>query len=135
MIVITNNALIYIMQRTNIPLRRFAEASLRELIMSSQFTAHFPADSIPRGDGGSGGSEQPVVLPALAKLTLMAAALIVLTPIWLQTLAGLAYDSTTFQAWGILRIAALVGGAGFITVAVMFLRVWTGLLKYLARRD
>ena len=102
--------------------------------MSSQFTAHFPADSIPRGDGGSGGSERPVVFPALAKLALMGAALIVLTPIWLQVIAALAYGPTP-AAWGTLRLVALAGGAGIIAVAALYLRIWIGLLKYLARRD
>ena len=102
--------------------------------MSSQYTTHFPVDSIPRGDGGSGGSEQPVVLSALAKLALMAAALLVVTPAWLDVMAQLAYGPAP-QAWGMLRIVALVGGTGLLAVAVMFLRVWTGLLKQLARMD
>ena len=102
--------------------------------MSSQYTTHFPVDSIPRGDGGSGGSEQPVVLSAFAKLALMAAALRILTPAWLEVMAQLVYGPAP-QAWGMLRIVALVGGTGLLAVAVMFLRVWTGLLKQLARMD
>lgn len=103
--------------------------------MSSQFTAHLPAGSIRVGDGGSAKSEQPVVFSALAKLTLMAVALIVLTPLWLQWMAKFAPESSTFQAWGTLGLVALIGGGTLIMVAVTFLRVWTGLLKYLALRD
>lgn len=134
MIVIRKPALIYIMHRTNIALKRFAEVPFRELIMSSQYTAHFPVDSIPRGDGGSGGSEQPVVLSAFAKLALMAAALLIITPIWLDVMAQLVYGPAP-QAWGTLRIVGLVGGTGLVAVAALFLRVWTGLLKHLARLD
>lgn len=103
--------------------------------MSSQFTAHLPAGSIRVGDTSSGKSEQPVVLSTLAKLTGMAVALLVLTPLWLHWMAKFAPESATFQAWGTLGLVALVGGGTLILVSVMFLRVWTGLLKYLALRD
>ena len=134
MIVITKRVLIYIMQCTNIPLRRFAEASFWEWKMSSQITAHFPADSVPRGDGGARSPERPVVLIAFAKLVLMAGALVVLTPLWLDVLSQLAYGPPP-QAWVTLRVVALLGGAAWVVLAGLILRVWTRLLKHLARAD
>jgi hypothetical protein len=106
--------------------------------MYSYQTTHFPADAMPRGgttaDGSSDRAEQPVVLWAFAKLVLMVAALVILTPGWLDLLGELAYAPPP-QAWGTLRLVALGGSAGFFTLAVLILKVWTGLLKHLARAD
>ena len=102
--------------------------------MSSQLTTHFPVDAIPRGDGGSGGSEQPVVRVAFAKLIVMAGALILFTPAWLDLVGQLAYGPPP-HAWGAFRVVALAGSVGFLALGVMFLRVWAGLLKHLARAD
>lgn len=102
--------------------------------MSSQFTTHLPADSMARGDGGSGSPEQPVVLIAFAKIVVLAAALFLFTPPWLETLAQLAYGPAP-QAWGLFRLVALVGSVALLADVVMLLRVWTRLLKHLARAD
>jgi hypothetical protein len=134
MIVITNCVLIYIMRRTNMPPMRFVEAPFRELTMPSQSTTHFPADSIRRGDGGSVSSDQPVVLIAFAKLVVMTGILVIFTPAWLELMAQLAYGPPP-QAWGAFRVVALLGSIGFLALAAMILRVWTGLLKHLARAD
>lgn len=102
--------------------------------MSSQLTTHFPVDAIPRGDGGSGSSEQPLVLIAFAKLIVLAGALLVFTPAWLNLMGALAFGPPP-QEWAMFRILALVGSAGVLAAAAMFLKVWTDLLKYLARLD
>lgn len=105
-----------------------------ELIMSSQSTTHFPVDAIPRSVGGSGKSDQPVVIVAFAKLVIMVSALAIFTPPWLDLLRELAYGPPP-QAWGTLRVVALAGSAAWLALGLMTLKVWTGLLKFLARAD
>lgn len=102
--------------------------------MSSQLTTHFPVDAIPRGDGAPRNPEQPVVLLAFAKLIVLAGALAIFTPAWLDLMTALANGPQT-QSWVMLRLVALVGGAGVLAAAGMFLKVWADLLKHLARLD
>ncbi len=105
-----------------------------EQIMSSQSTTHFPAGAIPRGDSASAQSDQPVVLLAFAKLVVMVGVLAILTPAWLDLLRELA-DTHSSQAWGALRVVAFGGGAAWITLGALTVKVWVGLLKFLARAD
>ena len=102
--------------------------------MSSYHTTHFPADAMPRGDRVADRAEQPVVLVAFAKLVLMASALVILTPLWLELLGDLAYRQPD-PSWAAVRLLALGGGIGFMAVCLLILKVWTGLLKHLARAD
>lgn len=106
--------------------------------MSTHYTTHFPADAIPRRtpDSARQGpqAEQPVVLIAFAKLVVMVAALVTFTPLWLDLLVQMAYGAPP-QAWGALRLLAVGGAAGFMVLGLLILKVWTGLLKHLARAD
>ena len=112
---------------------RFAEALFMEQIMSSQSTTHFPVDGIPRGDGASGQADQPVVLLAFAKLIILVGFLTVFTPAWLDMLRELAEGHSS--QWGTLRVVALVGAAAWIALGALAVKVWVGLLKFLARAD
>jgi hypothetical protein len=102
--------------------------------MSSQFTTHYPAETLPRRVGAPGSAEQPVVLLAFAKLVVMAAAMVLFTPFWLEQVADFATGPGP-QSWLALRFAAFGGVAALLVLAVMILKVWTGLLKHLARLD
>jgi hypothetical protein len=102
--------------------------------MSSQFTTYNPAETLSRRVGAPGSAEQPVVLLAFAKLVIMVAAMVLFTPFWLDQLAGFATGPGP-QAWLALRFATFGGFAALLVLAVMILKVWTGLLKHLARRD
>jgi hypothetical protein len=105
-----------------------------EQIMSSPSTTHFPMGTLPRGDGASASSEQPVVLIAFAKLVILVGALAILTPAWLDLLGELA-DAQSSRAWGTLRVVALFGAAAWIAMGAMAVKVWVGLIKFLARAD
>jgi hypothetical protein len=102
--------------------------------MSSQFTTHHPAGTLPRRVGAPGSSEQPVVLLAFAKLVVMVAAMLLFTPFWLDQVAGFAAEPGP-QSWLALRFAAFGGIGAMLVLAAMILKVWTGLLKHLARLD
>jgi len=105
-----------------------------EQIMSSQSTTHFPVETLPLGDGAPASSEQPVVLLAFAKLVILVGLLAVLTPPWLDMLGELARAQSS-GAWGTLRIVALTGAAGWIVLGALAVKVWVGLLQFLARAD
>jgi hypothetical protein len=105
-----------------------------EQIMSSQSTTHFPVGTLPRGDGAPASSEQPVVLFAFAKLVVLVGLLAILTPPWLDLLGELA-GAQSSGAWGMLRIVALTGAAAWIMLGALAVKVWVGLLKFLARAD
>lgn len=105
-----------------------------EQIMSSPSTTHFPVGTLPRGGGASASSDQPVVLFAFAKLVVLVGALAILTPAWLELLGELA-DPQSSRAWGTLRVVALSGAAAWITLGALTVKVWVGLLKFLARAD
>jgi hypothetical protein len=111
---------------------RFAEAFFMEQIMSSQSTTRFPVEAFPRGVGTSGSSEQPVVLLAFAKLIVIAGFLAIFTPAWMDLSRELAATSHT---WDTLRVVALAGAAVWIGMGAMAVKVWVGLLKFLARAD
>ena len=98
--------------------------------MASQYTTHYAADSLARADVRTGSPDHPTVLLAFAKLVLIGGALALFTPFWLDLLQVLVEDN-----WGALRLVALGGGAGIIVLAALFVGVWAGLLKYLARAD
>lgn len=102
--------------------------------MSSQHTTHLPVGSTPMGAGASECSERPVVLIAFAKLILLAGVLAVFMPPWLTLMGDLAYGPPP-KAWDAFWVIALTGGGGLLAVMVMFLKVWTRLLKRLARAD
>ncbi len=102
--------------------------------MSSPSTTHFPLGALPGGDGASAVSEKPVVLIAFAKLVILAGALAIFTPAWLELLGELA-DPQSSRAWGTLRVVALTGAAAWITLGALAVKVWVGLIKFLARAD
>ena len=107
-------------------------------MMFTHYSTHVPADAMPRGATGSAvqspQAEQPVVLIAFAKLVLMVAMLVTFMPLWLEMLGQLAYGPPP-QAWGALRLLAVGGAGGFMILGLLILKVWTGLLKHLARAD
>lgn len=102
--------------------------------MSSQCTAHHPVGTLPRRVGAPGSAEQPVVLLAFAKLVVMVAAMLLFAPFWPDQIAGFAAEPGA-QSWLALRFAAFGGVSAMLVLAVMILKVWTGLLKHLARLD
>lgn len=106
--------------------------------MISHYTTHFPADAMPRSTTGSEANSQqaehPFVLIAFAKLVLMVGLLVTFMPQWLDLLGQMAYGPPP-QAWGALRLLAIAGAAVFLGLGLLILKVWTGLLKHLARAD
>jgi hypothetical protein len=104
--------------------------------MYPHYTTYFPADAMPRaantGEPITRRAERPFVLLAFAKLVLMVGALVIFAPAWLDLLREMA-DAP--QGWGSHPVAVLAGGAAVITLGVLILKVWTGLLKHLARAD
>jgi hypothetical protein len=104
--------------------------------MYPHYNSHFPADAMPRaanpGDPITGRAERPFVLLAFAKLVLMVGALVIFAPAWLDWLREM---TDAPRAWGPLPAAALAGGAAVVTLCLWILKVWTGLLKHLARAD
>lgn len=103
-----------------------------EQIMSSQSTTRFPVEAFLRGFGRSGSSEQPVVLLAFAKLVVIAGFLALFTPAWIELSRELAGSS---QSWSTLRLVALSGATVWIAAVALAVKVWVGLLKFLARAD
>ena len=102
--------------------------------MSSPSTTHFLVGARPRSGAASSHSEQPVVLLAFAKLVLMIGALAIFTPPWLDLLGDLAQGSSS-EAWRAFSVLGLAGGTVWLGLGVLILKVWTGLLKHLARAD
>jgi hypothetical protein len=75
-------------------------------------------------------AEQSAVLLAAAKLVLIAGALGILglfMPMWLAKLVELG----AAESWYTLRLLALGGGAGIITLLVLVLKLWTNLVREL----
>lgn len=100
--------------------------------MSRHYSSDYPVDAMPGGVGQADAPEKPVVLVAFAKIVVLLGALFLFAPSWLGVLSDLA-DGPPPVAWHSLRLAALGGIALMVTVAVLILKVWSGLLKHLAR--
>ncbi len=99
-------------------------------IMASQHPIPFSAETLTGRAGKTGNQEPPVVQLAFAKLVILGAALALFTPYWLNLLLGLVEVN-----WVALRLVTLGGSALVVALAVLFVKVWVGLLKHLARAD
>ena len=97
--------------------------------MSSDYSSHVAADSMPQSDHVPGHSAQPVVVPPFAKLVIMVGALVIFTPPWLNLLVQLG----SAQSWYALRLLALGGSAGVVTLLVLIFKLSSGLLKTAGR--
>jgi hypothetical protein len=102
--------------------------------MSFYRFSHASAEAVDRGRdlAGSGRAKRPVVLLALAKLVLIGVALGavgVVMPMWLIELVRLG----SAESWYTLRLLALGGGAGIITLLVLVHKAWTNLVEDLER--
>ena len=100
--------------------------------MSRQYSSHYPVDAMPGGVGNANAPEKPMVLVAFAKIVVLVGALLLFAPSWLEVLRDMAGGPPPV-AWHSLRVAVLGGIALMVTVAVLVLKVWSGLLKHLAR--
>jgi hypothetical protein len=92
--------------------------------MSSDYLSHVSADAIPQNYPVSGRAERPSVLPLLAKLILMVGALAVFIPTWLSLV-----QLGSAQSWYGLRLLALSGIAGVVTLLVLILKQSINLLR------
>ena len=107
--------------------RRCPQASPLELrFMSSDYLSHVPADPLPRRHHLPGLAEKSVVLPSLAKLVLIASVLVIFIPMWLDLMEQLG----SAQSWYTLRLSAIGGGAGVVTLLVLSLKLLKGLLDH-----
>jgi hypothetical protein len=105
--------------------------------MSSSSISHLPSDAIPQDAARpvqAPAKQKPVVLQAFAKLVLLVGALAVLTPLWLELLGGAA-SSEQPDSWIAVRVLVVTGSVGLFALGAIAIKVWTELLKYLARAD
>jgi len=101
--------------------------------MSSILSSHAPADRLSDRLSSTrpttGTAESPVVLLRFAKLVVVFAALALLTPYWLD----LMHQLGVAQSWYSLRLVAIFGGAGVLTLLVVAVSLLAAQLKHLAR--
>ena len=96
--------------------------------MSTDYLPHYPADTVPRSQPNAVLTERPVVLPTVAKLVLIIATLVIFTPMWLT----LARQLGVAESWYALRLLALGGIGGIVTLLVLVVKLSGGLVKHLA---
>jgi len=97
--------------------------------MSSDYLSHVPADAVPQAHPVLGRAAQPVLPPMLAKAVLMVAALVLFIPLWLDLLVQLG----SAESWYFLRLLALGGIAGIVTLSVLILKLSNAMLKHPGR--
>jgi hypothetical protein len=97
--------------------------------MSSNLASHAPSDGPSSIRPTTGTAESPVVLLRFAKLVTVFAALALLTPYWLN----LMHQLGVAQSWYSLRLLAIFGGAGVLTLLVAAVSLLAAQLKDLAR--